>query len=99
MIEELSEREADLVQPRPIQIAKHNPLFRFLLCGLNQAHLFGKILPRLTVVNDAIDPRPQLWVHRLTKFALPPKVKRQVRIQVREYDAWQETCAWSLEQK
>src|SRR5438045_9338527 len=98
MVEELSECEADLVQSRPVQIAKHNPLFRFLLRGLNQAHLSGKILPRLTVVNDAIDPRPQLRVHQLTKFALPPQIQRQVRIQRREYDARQQACSSSLEQ-
>src|SRR5260370_32985549 len=99
MIEELSECGADLVQSRPVQIAKHNPLLCFLLRGLNQAHLSGKILPRLTVVNDSIDPRPQLRFHRLMQFALPPKIKRQVRIQVREYKAWQEACAWAFEQK
>src|SRR5438046_7067009 len=87
VIEELGKREADPVQPGPIQIAKHNTLFRFLLRGLNQSHLRAKIFPGLTVIDYTIDPCPKLPVHRLTKLALPPKVKRQVRIQVRKYDA------------
>jgi hypothetical protein len=31
MVEELREREAKTIQPRPIQIAKHNSLIRLLV--------------------------------------------------------------------
>src|SRR6266480_4112293 len=99
VIEELGKREADPVQPRPIQVTKHDTLFRFHLRGLNQSHLRVKIFPRLTVVDHPIDPRPKLPIHRLTKLALPPKIKRQVRIEVREYDAGQQIRTRSFEQK
>jgi hypothetical protein len=87
MIEELGECEANLIQARPIQIAKHDALSCFLLSGLDQVQLRAKILPSLAVVDDAIDPRPKLRIHRLTQFFLPPEVEGQVGIQVRENNA------------
>src|SRR6266480_5535727 len=99
MIEELREREADLIQPRPIQIAKYDPLPGFLLRGLDQVHLCGKILPRLAVVDDTIDPGPKLRVHWFVKFLLPPKIKGQVRIQVRKNDARQQLRTRPFEQE
>ena len=88
VIEELRERKTDFVEPCPIQIAKDDSLFCFLLRGFHEAHLGAKIFPCLAIVNYAIDPGPELWIHRLTKFALPPEIERQIRIQVRENDAW-----------
>ncbi len=82
MIEELRERESDFVEPRPIQIAKHDTLLCFLLCQFNQPDLRGKIRPSLTIVNYSIDPSPKLRIHRLAEFLLPPKVERQIRIQM-----------------
>ena len=82
MIEELRQCETSSVQSRPIQVAKHDALFCFRLCGLHETHLRLKILPGLAVVDDSIDPRPKLRIHRLTEFLLPPKVERQVRIEI-----------------
>ena len=82
MIKELRERETNLVQSRPIQIAKDDALFCLSLCGFHETHLRLKILPGLAVVDDSIDPCPKLRIHRLTEFLLPPKIQRQVRIQV-----------------
>src|SRR5437867_5872446 len=89
MIEELRERETNLVQSCPIQVAKDDALFCFCLCGLHATHLCLKILPGPAVVDDSIDPSPELRVHRLAEFVLPPKVQRQVRIQVWENNARQ----------
>ena len=76
MIKELRERETHIVQARPIQVAKHDPLFRFFLRGLHQALLRAKIVPDLAVIDDSINPCPKLWIHRLTEFLLPPQVER-----------------------
>ena len=82
MIEELRERETNLVQSRPIQVAEDDALFCLCLRGVHETHLRLKIAPWLAVVDDSIDPRPKLRIHRLAKFVLPPK--RRIRIQVRE---------------
>ena len=97
MIEELRERKANVVQPRPVQVAKHDALVSFFLCGLQQTHLRAEIFPAVAVVDNSIDPRPKLRVHRLTEFFLPPKVKGQIGIQVRENDARQQSCTSALE--
>ena len=62
-------------------------------------HLRAKIIPGLTVINDTIDPRPKLRIHRFTEFLLPPKVKRQVRIQVGENNARKQSRAHAFEQE
>src|SRR5206468_4285205 len=35
MIKKLRQREAHIIQSRPIQVTKHDALFRFLFCGLH----------------------------------------------------------------
>src|SRR5437870_7024719 len=87
MIEKLRERDAKLIETGPVEIAKDNALPGFVLRGFNQAHLRGEVAPRLAVVNETIYPRPKLRIHRIVQVALPPKVKRQVRIQMRKNDA------------
>src|SRR5439155_26163947 len=87
MIEELGEREANLIQPCPIQVAKHDALSGFLLSGLDEMQLRAKILPCPAVVDDAVDPRPKLRIHRLREFVLPLEVERQVGIQMRKIKA------------
>src|SRR5207237_10414954 len=82
MIEELGEGQAEMNKSGPIQITQHNALFGFALRSLDQAHLGVEIVPRLAVVNQSIDPRPKLRVHRLGKFRLPPKIKREVGIEM-----------------
>src|SRR5262245_2096823 len=99
MVEELGEREAKVVQSRPIQIAKNNMPVCFLLHQFEQACLRAKIAPALAVVDHSVDPGPKLWVHRLGKFLLPPKIKWQIRIQIREDDAWQLCGATPFEQE
>src|SRR3989442_5811163 len=89
MIEELRERETNLVQSRPIQVAKDDALFCLCLCGLHETHLCLKILPGPAVVDDSIDPSPELRVHRLAGFVLPPQVQKQVRIPGLENNNWQ----------
>src|SRR5437899_11103011 len=87
MIKKLRDRRADFFQARPIQIAKHDALSCLLLRRLDETHLRSEVAPRLAVVDEPVDPLPQLRVHRVVKFALPPKIKRQVRIEMRENDA------------
>src|SRR6266404_9971688 len=99
MVEELREREAKVIQPRPIQVAKHNTLVGLLLHQLEQTCLRAKIAPAMAIVDHAIDPRPKLWIHRFAKFFLPPKIKRQVRIQIRKDDAGQLRGAPAFEQE
>src|SRR6476659_3488289 len=99
MIKELCDRKTNIVQSRPIEIAKHHTLFCLLFCGLHQAHLRAKIFPALAVIDYSVDPFPKLWIHRLAKFALPPKIERQVRIQVRENYAREQSRTTALEQE
>src|SRR5689334_21277413 len=99
MIEKLRECEAKIVQPRPIQVAQGQALFRFALSCFDQRHLRGKIFPAVAVVDESIDPLPELRVHRVTQFPLPPQIKWQVRIEIRENDAWQLCCAAAFEQE
>src|SRR6266705_2363969 len=87
MIEKLGKCKADFVQSRPVQIAKHNSLPRFFPRSLEQAHLRREILPGLAVVNEPVHPGPKLRVHRVVKLALPPKIKREVGIEMRKNDA------------
>ena len=82
VIEKLRERETDFVQPRPIQIAEHDALLRFVLRGLDQTHLRVEIFPGFAVVDEPIDPGPELRIHRIGKFVLPPEMKRQIGIQM-----------------
>src|ERR1700680_3679509 len=99
VIEKLRERQTDLVQPRPIQIAEDDALLRFVLRGFNQMHLRAEIFPGLTVIDESIDPGPELRVHRIGKFVLPPEMKRQIGFQMRKDDARQQIGARSFEQK
>ena len=67
------------------------------LRGFDQAHLPVEILPFLAVVNEAIDPGPKLRVHRIVKLALPPKMEREIGIQMREDDAGKKICTRAFE--
>ena len=51
MIEKLGDRVTDLVEPRPIQIAKYDPLPSLAPRGFNAAHLLVELLPALAVEN------------------------------------------------
>src|SRR5215472_11212904 len=62
-------------------------------------YLRAKIAPAMAVEDHSIDPRPKLRINLLVKFFLPPKIKRQVRIQIGEDDVWQLRGAPALEQK
>src|SRR4030095_11946057 len=99
MIEELREREAKVVQSRPIQVTQDQALLRFALGCFDQRHLRGKIFPAVAVVDESGDPLPELRVHRVMEFLLPPKIKRQIGIQIREDDAWQLCGASAFEQE
>ncbi len=44
LIKKLRDGVADLVESRPIEIAKHDALFRFLLRGFDETHLRAKVL-------------------------------------------------------
>src|SRR5438552_13561142 len=99
MIEELRQREAKVVQPRPIQVAQDQALLRFALSCFDQRHLCGKIFPAVAVVDESVDPLPELPVHRVTEFPLPPQIKWQVRIEIREDDTWQLCGASAFEQE
>ena len=91
--------EAETNEPRPIQITQHDALFGLALCSLDQAHLGVEIVPRLAVVNQSIDPRPKLRVHRLGKFRLPPKIEREIGIELGKDNAREEFDRCAIEQK
>src|SRR5207302_7174568 len=99
MIEELRQREAKVVQPRPIQVAQDQALLRFALSGFDQRHLRGKIFPAVAVVDESVDPLPELRVHRVMEPPLPPEIKWQVGIQIGEDDAWQLCGASAFDQE
>src|SRR5947207_14221710 len=99
MIEELRQREAKFVQPRPIQVAQDQALLRFALSCFDQRHLCGKIFPVVTVVDESVDPFPELRVHRVMEVPLPPEIKWQVRVQIGEDAAWQLCGASALQQE
>src|SRR6266516_4955745 len=86
-------------EARPIQIAEHEPLPRFSLRGLDQPKLALEIFPGLTVVDQSIDPGPKLRIHRIGKFILPPKIKRQIGIKVRENNIRQQIDRESFQKK
>src|SRR5580693_2810272 len=90
MIEKLGDGVADLVESGPVQVAKYDPLLGFLFRGFDEAHLRCEISPRLAVEDQSVDPRPKLRVHRFGKIILPPKIKRQIGIEVGENNARQQ---------
>src|SRR5438105_7896617 len=90
---------AYLVEPCPIEIAKHDPLFCFLLRGLDEMHLSAKVIPGLAVENQPIDPSPKLRIHRFGKIVLPPKVKWQVGIEVGKDNAREEFYARAFQRE
>src|SRR5437868_9235901 len=61
--------------------------------------LRGKIFPVVAVVDESVDPLPELRVHRVMEFSLPPQIKWQVRIQIGKNDAWQLCGASAFEQE
>ena len=99
MIKELRQRKAKVVQPRPIQVAQHQALLRFALSCFDQRHLRAEIVPAVAVVDESVDPFPELRVHRVVEFSLPPEIKWQVRIQIGEDDAWELCGASAFEQE
>src|SRR5437879_7349827 len=82
MIKKLRDCVADLVESRPIEIAKHDALFRFLLRGFDETHLRAKVSPSLAVENQPIEPLRKLRAQRLGKIVLPPERNGQIRIEM-----------------
>src|SRR5256885_16307008 len=99
VIKKLRDGVADLVESRPIEIAKHDALFRFLLRGFDETHLRAKVSPSLAVENQPIDPLPKLRVHRFGKIVLPPKIKRQIGIEMGKDNTRQEFYAWTFQRE
>ena len=99
MIEELCERQSKSIQTRPIQVAQGQAMLRFALSFFDQRHLCGEIFPAVGVVDESVDPLPELRVYRVVEFPLPPKIKWQVRIQIGEDDARKLSSASAFEQK
>src|SRR5947207_524983 len=99
MIEELGYPEPELDQAGPVEIAKDNALFRFRLGGFHSSHLAVKIPPRLAVINYTVDPGPELRVHRIVKFTLPPKMKGEIGIEMRENDIRQQFRGGAIQPK
>src|SRR5436309_15354483 len=92
MIEELRNSMAHLVESCPIEIAKYDPLFCFLLRSFDEMHLRTKILPRLAIEDQPIQPRAKLRVHGDGKIVLVPEVKWQVGFEVGKGSGWGEFC-------
>ena len=99
MIKELRDRQTELDEPSPVEIAEDNTLLRFRLRGFDALHLLAEVAPCLAVVDDTIHPRPKLRVHRLVKFALPPKIKGKIGIELGEDDVRQQPRRGSFQQK
>src|SRR5437763_1275548 len=99
MIEELGERQTNLIKTGPVQIAENDALLRLGLRGFDALHWLVEGAPFLAVVDDAIDPGPKLRVHRFLKFFLPPEIKRQVGIEMGENNVRKQSRGRSLEQK
>src|SRR6202011_3450698 len=99
MIEKLRDGGTHLVEPRPIEIAKHDSLLRFLLRGFDQAHLRVKIFPRLAIEYQSIDPLPKLRIHRFGEIVLPPKIKREIGVEMGKDNARQECHARTFQRK
>ena len=71
----------------------------FVLRAVSTRRICARNFPIVAVVDEAIDPGPELRIHRIGKFLLPPEMKRQIGIQMRKDDARQQICARSFEQK
>src|SRR5207302_4144051 len=99
MIEKLRDGVADFIKARPIEVAKHDPLFRFLLRSFNEPHLCAKVRPSLAVENQSVDPGPKLRIQRFGKIVLPPKIKRQIGIEMGKDNTREEFDAWTLQRK
>ena len=69
MIEKLRERDAEVNQAHPVEVAQDNALPRFALGRFDQLHLLVEVAPDLAVVDHAIDPGPELWVERGEEFS------------------------------
>ena len=78
MIEELCDGEADIVQARPILVAQDQALLRFAMSSFDQRHLRGKIFPVVAVVDESVDPLPELRIHGFAELLLPPEIERQI---------------------
>ena len=99
MIEELRERDTQMNQALPVEIAEDDTLPRFVLCCLDQSHLFAKIPPDLAVVDDTIDPGPEVRIYRGAELFLPPEVERKVGIELRKNNVRQESALFAFEQE
>jgi len=73
MIEECREREAKVVQPRPIQVDRRGVL-RFALGCSTTPFAWRKLSSRGYSVDEQVDPTPRVARHRGLEFSLPPKI-------------------------
>src|ERR1700736_1509517 len=99
VIEKLRDGGTNIAEPRPIEIAKHDSLLRFLFRGFDEAHLRAEILPRLAIEYKSIDPLPKLRIHRVGKILLPPEIKWQIGIKMGKDNARQECDAWTFQRE
>jgi hypothetical protein len=99
MIEKLREGKAQLHQTYPVQVTQDDALSGFLLGCLNQLHLLVEITPVLAVVDHPIDPGPELRVHWGAELLLPPKIEREVRIELGENNVRQQAALFALDRK
>src|ERR1043166_6138489 len=86
VVEELRQRITNFVEARPVQVAQDKALFGFALGRFDQSKLLVEITPVFAVENEPVYPRPKLRIHRIMQIALPPKVKREIRLEMREDD-------------
>src|SRR5437764_57265 len=63
-IEELGNRSSDFVESRPVEIAENDSLIGFAAGSFDQVQLAFVIFPGVAVVNQIIDPGPQVGVDR-----------------------------------
>src|ERR1700675_115271 len=99
MVEKLGDGVTHLVEPGPIEIAKHDSLFCFLLRRFDETHLRAKVLPGLAIEDQPIDPGPKLRVHQFGEIVLPPEIKWQIGIEMRKDNARQKLYAWTFQRK
>ena len=99
VVEELSKSDAEMNEPGPVQITQDDALFGFALCCLDQSHLRVEVTPGLTVVDQSIDPRPKLWIHRFGEFGLPPEIKWEIGIELGKNNTGQQLYFCTFEQE
>src|SRR6185436_12151311 len=67
--------------------------------GFDALNLLAEMAPCLAVVDNAVHPRPQLRIHWIVKFTLPPKIEWKIGIKLGKNDVRQQSRGRSFQQE